>query len=240
MDKTLHIGIPIGVVPSKAVVMGDPDRIDIVLELMDSWSDLGLRRGYRGVVAKIGTNMIGIYSHGIGGPSASIVFEELVKAGVKIIVRLGTCGGLREDIRPGTVIVATASGVRKTGCSTNMYAGDNTPPMAPDPLLASRIYESLKASGVNVLLGPVFSSDAFYAEAPGLARELARLGYVGIDMETAILYYLSWMRSYRATSVLVVSNNLVANTDEYLSNQDMIDTIRKVFKTIAETLTGEK
>ncbi len=240
MDKTLHIGIPIRRVPSKAVVMGDPERIDLVLELMDSWRDLGLRRGYRGIVGKIGADMIGVYSHGIGGPSASIVFEELVKAGVKTIVRLGTCGGLREDIKPGTVIVATASGVRKTGCSTNMYAGDNTPPIAPDPLLVSRIYESLKASDANVLLGPVFTSDAFYAEAPGLARELAGLGYIGIDMETAILYYLSWMRGYRAASVLIVSNNLVANTDEYLSNQDMIDTIKKVFKTIAETLTGEK
>lgn len=240
MDRTLHIGIPIGKVPSKAVVMGDPERIDIVLELMDSWNDLGLRRGYRGIAGKMGADMIGVYSHGIGGPSASIVFEELVKAGVKTIVRLGTCGGLREDIRPGTVIVATASGVRKTGCSTNMYAGDNTPPMAPDPLLASRIYKSLKAGGINALLGPVFTSDAFYAEAPGLARELARLGYVGIDMETAILYYLSWMRSYRAASVLIVSNNLIADTDEYLSNHDMVDTIKKVFKTIAETLTGEE
>jgi len=240
LDKTLHLGIPVGRVPPQALVMGDPERIDILLEQCDSWKDLGLKRGFRGVIISKNGVEIGIYSHGIGGPSASIVFEELVKAGVKTIVRIGTCGGLREDIVPGKVIVAAASGVRKTGCAINMYADDNYPPMAPDPLLASKIYRSLRKRGINTLIGPVFSSDAFYAEAPGLARDLARLGYIGIDMETAILYYLSWMKHYRSTSILIVSNNLVADTNKYLSNQDMINTIRRIFEAILDVLSGEE
>jgi len=240
LDRTLHLGIPVGRVPPYAVVMGDPERIDILLEQSDSWRDLGLKRGYRGVVIRRNDVEIGVFSHGIGGPSASIVFEELVKAGVETIVRIGTCGGLREDVVPGKVIVASASGVRKTGCATNMYADDNYPPMAPDPLLASKIYWSLRKKGIDALIGPVFSSDAFYAEAPDLARDLARLGYIGIDMETAILYYLSWMRHYRSTSILIVSNNLVVDTDKYLSNQDMIDTIRRIFESIVDVLAGEE
>jgi len=240
LDRTLHLGIPVGRVPPYAVVMGDPERIDILLGLADSWKDLGLRRGFRGVVIRRNGAEIGVFSHGIGGPSASIVFEELVKAGVKTIVRIGTCGGLREDIAPGKVIVASASGVRKTGCAINMYADDNYPPMAPDPILAAKLYWSLKKKGVDTLIGPVFSSDAFYAEAPDLAKDLARLGYIGIDMETAILYYLSWMRHYRSTSILIVSNNLIADTDKYLSNQDMIETIRKTFEVIIDTIPGEE
>ena len=48
-------------------------------------------------------------SHGIGGPGAAICFEELIKLGASTIIRMGTCGALKDTIKMGELIVTTAA-----------------------------------------------------------------------------------------------------------------------------------
>ena len=55
-------------------------------------------------------------STGIGGPSAAIAMEELHQIGVHTFLRVGTCGGIRLDVRSGDVVVATGA-VRMEGTS---------------------------------------------------------------------------------------------------------------------------
>ena len=57
---------------------------------------------------------VSVVSTGIGGPSAAIAMEELANLGTHTFVRVGTCGGIRLDVRSGDVVVATGA-VRMEG-----------------------------------------------------------------------------------------------------------------------------
>lgn len=45
---------------------------------------------------------------GDGGPSASIAMVELHEIGADTFIRVGTCGGIRLDVKSGDVVIAVA------------------------------------------------------------------------------------------------------------------------------------
>ena len=55
-------------------------------------------------------------STGIGGPSTEIAINELAAIGCSTFLRLGTTGGLQEDIRAGDITISTAA-IRWEGAS---------------------------------------------------------------------------------------------------------------------------
>ena len=57
--------------------------------------EVNAERGMLGYTGTFEGKPISVQSSGMGCPSASIVFEELVQLGVKRLVRVGTCGGLQ-------------------------------------------------------------------------------------------------------------------------------------------------
>ena len=71
---------------------------------------------------------VSVTSTGIGGPSAAIALEELVKCGADTFIRVGTCGGMDLDVKGGDVVVATGS-IRAEGTSRE-YAPIEFPAVA--------------------------------------------------------------------------------------------------------------
>ena len=60
---------------------------------------------------------ITVVSHGIGGPGAGIAFEELIHLGAKVIIRCGTCGGMKpKEFKTGDLMVSSGC-VREDGHS---------------------------------------------------------------------------------------------------------------------------
>ena len=59
---------------------------------------------------------VSVTSTGIGGPSASIAMEELVRCGADTFVRIGTCGGMQTPVKSGDIVVATGA-IRMEGTS---------------------------------------------------------------------------------------------------------------------------
>ncbi|WP_204367673.1 hypothetical protein [Enterococcus crotali] len=53
-------------------------------------------------------------------PGAAVCFEELIKAGAKEIIRVGTAGSYVEELPPGSLIVAD-SAVREDGLTYQWY-----------------------------------------------------------------------------------------------------------------------
>ncbi len=91
---------------------------------------------------------------------------------------LGLCGGLRDDLRPGDVVVAATLGV----------AGDECRHPTDDP---GRLTAALRAHGLDrVHVGHIVSSPKVVHGA-GRAR-LARSGALAVDMESA------WLRDAAA------------------------------------------
>lgn len=91
-EKLFHIGISPSDGAPLALICGDPGRVRHIAALCESRLPLASNREYTSYSAKIDGKRIIIMSHGIGGPSTAICVEELYMAGVRTIIRIGTCG----------------------------------------------------------------------------------------------------------------------------------------------------
>ena len=88
-----------------ALIAGDPGRVPAIAAYLDtSW--VGTLAGQRVLVM----------SHGIGGPSTAICVEELAQCGVHTLIRVGTCGGMQQQVLAGDLVAATGA-IRAEGTS---------------------------------------------------------------------------------------------------------------------------
>lgn len=232
----IHIRASRGEVASNVIACGDPYRVELLKQLLEEQRVVNTHRGLLTVTGRFKGVEITLATHGIGGPSAAIVFEELVQLGAKRIVRLGTTGGIRRDTRVGDIIVATAAAYNIGGCAVGQYMPGLCGATGADPVLTYQIMQELEKHGINYKYGPVFSSDAFYAESEDFAERMERYGIVAVEMEAAVLFALGWMRGFQAACVLVVSDVLHKEGEKgvFLTTSELANIFLKVGEAIME------
>jgi uridine phosphorylase len=170
--------------------------------------------GYSGEAAD--GELLTIQSTGMGGPSAAIVVSELADMGARTLLRVGTCGGLVDELRLGQLVLATES-ITADGTSRALGGGERVADgtsravgsgqrVAGDPNLIEVLRTAASAAADDVAVGPVVSSDLFYDVPEGAEREWAAAGALAVEMETATLFALSANRGLVAGALLVVSD----------------------------------
>ncbi|WP_438838125.1 phosphorylase family protein, partial [Clavibacter michiganensis] len=139
----------------------------------------------------------------MGIPSVSIYATELIKEyGVKVIMRVGSCGAVRADVNLRDVIVATGAG---TDSKVNrMRFLDHDFAAIADFALVRRAVEVAEAQKKTVRVGNVFSADLFYTPQPQMFDVLEKMGILGVEMEAAGLYGLAAEYGARALTLLTV------------------------------------
>ncbi len=213
--KPIHIKASPEKVSEKIIVVGDPDRTKFITTFLNDVEEVNTHRGFLLYTGKYNGERISVACHGVGAPSAAIVFEELIMLGAKIMIRLGTTGSLIPDLRRGDVVVVSGAGYFTT--SPILQLTENViVPAVPDIEIALELYKFIKQrlSNRKVILGNVISNDMFYVENPELAKRLSKLGFVSIEMECATLFTISKIRGIKSGAILLVSNSLV-NPEEY-------------------------
>src|ERR1700733_11117782 len=94
--QPVHLRPPAELAP-RALLPGDPGRaLALAQGLIEQPKMVNHPRGLWGYTgpARADGQSLTIQSTGMGGPSAAIVFEELVMLGLERAVRVGTCGAL--------------------------------------------------------------------------------------------------------------------------------------------------
>ena len=149
-EKLYHIQVAPGEVGEIVILPGDPKRVLI--------ADNREYITYTGTVAG---KKVSVTSTGIGGPSAAIALEALVRCGAHTFIRVGTCGGMQTNVKSGDVIVATAA-VRMDGTSRE-YAPIEYP-AAADFEVTTALVRAAKTLDVPYHVGVVQCKDAFYGQ----------------------------------------------------------------------------
>lgn len=186
-----------------ALLPGDPFRVPkIAEEVMSTFggscSELAWKREFRTILV---SGKVIVTSTGIGGPSTAIVMEELSMLGIDTFIRIGTTGAIREDIKPGSIVITSGS-VRMDGASTH-YAPPEYPALAHHELLSALI-ESAREHSLKFHVGITASTDTFYPgqertdsftgqllrRFQGSTEELRRLNVLNYEMESATLLTL--------------------------------------------------
>src|SRR4029453_6154413 len=103
---------------------------------------------------------VSVQATGMGCPTAAIVMEELIQLGVKRFLRVGTCGGLQQDLELGDRIVALTA-VPADGTARHYVGGD---PHRPTPgwELGPGAVHAAQELGQTMRVGAIASSDTFY------------------------------------------------------------------------------
>ena len=201
-----HIKAKPGDIADRVVISGDPARVVQLSNALERPKLVSENRGFLTYTGSYDGQDVTVACHGIGGPSIAIVIEELIMLGAKAMVRLGSCGGLLKPMRIGDLVVATRAGYN--GGTLDYYFEKKIAPK-PNAELTELLVASAKSQGTRYNTGPVFSSDAFFAEDPSFVRKSVKLGYIAVEMECATLFGLGKLRRVKTASALLVSDNIL-------------------------------
>jgi uridine phosphorylase len=177
----------------RVLLPGDPHRaLFVAQELLEKPLMFNHARGLWGYTGRADDGEpLSIQSTGMGGPSAAIVVEELIALGARRLVRIGTCGALRDDLEVGALLAAVDA-LPADGTSTALGANGR---VAADPGLTER----LVAAGAEPVT--VVTTDLFYDDRSQTGSVAA-----GVEMETATLFRLAELRGIEAAAVLGVTD----------------------------------
>jgi uridine phosphorylase len=241
-------------ISDKIIIVGDPGRVDMIASMMNNVRVRKENREFRTVTGTYEQNEITVISSGIGTDNIDILINELdalvnidLKTG-KIkeepisltLIRLGTSGGLRDDIPAGSFVLAeTAIGFDGL---LHFYSGYD---WILDTLLSDVLAEYLEwpdtlsypyAVKANAMLLEKFSSDKFIngitISTPGfyapqgrqlrletfdneINKKLSKFEFRGrkicnYEMESSAIYSLSALLGHKALTICAVIGNRVS------------------------------
>lgn len=243
MARQHHIQIEYGDVGEYALLAGDPGRVPRIARYFENPEQVSDNRGYvtwRGMLEGV---RVGAVTQGIGAPSAAIVIEELIKAGVRTIVRVGTSGGVARHVKAGDLVVASAA-VRHEGL-TLAYLPPEYPAVA-DPEVAAILFETARKLNLPCHLGLVESKDSYYGQVEPdsspmrdlLGQEWRRMmesGVLATEMECSPLFIIGTVRKIRTGAIVKVMVNhntapeLVVNDEDDLI-QAAVEALKQIIR----------
>jgi DeoD family purine-nucleoside phosphorylase len=211
--KPIHLN-PATEVAERVLLPGDPQRaLAVAQALLDEPRMMNARRGLWGYTgAAPDGGLVTVQSTGMGGPSAAIVAEELIGLGARVLLRIGTCGALTEELSLGDLVVAE-SALAADGTSRALGAPER---IEADPELTTRLGE--EARRVTVV-----STDVFYETREGIEQEWRAAGAQAVEMESAALFTIARRHGLRAGAVLAVTDVLAGGRERL--DQESVDAI---------------
>ena len=226
MQKLPITGLVVGEVSAAVIVCGDPGRASKIADRLTEVIRLTDQREYRAYRGLWADKPVTVCSHGVGAPGAAAAFEELIAAGAKQIIRVGTCGGIRADVVSGDLVVATAA-VDSTG-----YGRETVPPGYPavaDVGLTYQLHRVAAATYPRTFSGLVITRDNFYAGVitpftPDYTI-MASAQVLAVEMECAALFHVANLRGVQAGAILAVDGNVLAggeSMETYNPHQEIV------------------
>jgi 5'-methylthioadenosine phosphorylase len=185
-------------VPERCVIVEEPE----VAEILSSFITVNEEIRKRGFLIYIGERKgekIVISTHGVGGPSVSLILNELIKNGAKLVLRYGTAGALNEKVKVGSYFIPIGVSHHESSSLYQMLRQDIIPALSPDLELTYRLYSFLKSQGIEVSYGTLFQSDDFYSESHLTFDD-------AVDMESGTIFLLGKVYGVRTASLLIIAN----------------------------------
>lgn len=220
-DPQRHIRALPGQVAPYVLIPGDPGRAERIAAAF-ARADLVARHReyvlYTGVTAS-GTP-ISVCSTGIGGPSASIAVEELVRVGATHFIRVGSAGGRQPHVPIGSVVVVTAA-YRGEGTSLD-YVPLAYPAVADlDVTLALRGAAEAEL-GRRAFEGVVYTRDAFYRRDEGLNARLTDAGVIAAEQECSTVFVVGSLLGVRVGAVLGTDSNIFLEQQPSMAEKEAL------------------
>lgn len=206
---TPHIEAREGDFADTVLMPGDPLRAQFIAEtFLEDVTCVNRVRNMLGFTGTYRGRRISVMGSGMGIPSCSIYAKELItEYGVKRLVRVGSCGAVRDDVAVNDIVIGmgacTDSGVNRTRFGGHDFAA------IADFDLTRHAVDAARERGTKVLVGNLFSADLFYTPDGEFFQTMKRHGILGVEMEAAGLYGVAAEFGARALTVCTVSDHIL-------------------------------
>ncbi len=201
-----RLGVKPGALGKVALVPGPRERAARLRAALDNPRKTLAFQDYEMHTGTLGGRRVTVGNGGRYSADTAITTELLCAAGVGTLVRVGSCGSLRETVHIGDVVIATGA-VRGDGASPR-YVDEDFDTVS-DSLVTDALTRAAESLGVPVHHGRVFTTDALFRETPELLADLEQQGVTAIDMVTAAFLTVTQVKGARAGAVLAVSDECV-------------------------------
>lgn len=236
---TPHINAEMGDFADVVLMPGDPLRAKYIAEtFLEDVRQVNNVRGMLGFTGTYKGRKISVMGHGMGIPSCSIYAKELITDfGVKVIIRVGSCGAVMDDVKLRDVVIGmgacTDSKVNRQRFKDHDFAA------IADYELVHNTVEAAKAKNVNVRVGNLFSADLFYSPDPDMFKVMEKYGILGVEMEAAGIYGVAAEFGARALTICTVSDHI--KTGEQTTSAERQTTFNEMIEIALDSvLLGDK
>lgn len=258
---------------STIILVGDPERVPKVSKYFDSIEIQKQRREFVTHTGWLNGKKFTVLSTGIGTDNIDIVLNELdalvninlstrqinpIKKSLKL-VRIGTCGSLREDVLPDQMIVST-HGIGLDALlhyyGYNLYENESIEIdrllnynflktyIAPADANLLAAFRNVCFPGITVSCTGFYAPQGRFLRTNGISNDLIlRLNQlpaienekvVNFEMETSAIYGLAHLMGHQALSV----NAVIGNRIKHIFSKDPYQTIDKTIRTTLNILAN--
>ena len=188
------------------MLVGNPQRAEQVSKLLEG---ARLVNDYRYLLVFTGMyegERLSVATTGMGAPSTAIVVAELCNLGARVLVRVGSAGGVASDVDAGDLVVATGS-IRDDGTSPQYLPLSF--PAVPDADLLGMTMQAARELVPTAKHGVVISSDAFYRTYGKDKMDLMmRSGVKAIEMESGCVFIVGQFRGVRTSALFAIDGSV--------------------------------
>lgn len=222
MIPTPHIEAKLEDVAEIVIMPGDPLRAKLIADkYLQDVKQINSVRNMFGYTGKFNGKYITVMGSGMGVASMGIYSYELFKFyNVKTIIRIGTAGGISDNIKLGDIILAQAA------CTNSNYAHQYRVNGVIAPIAdfnwLKKAKDYMDENKIDCKVGNVLTSDTFYSADTDEIIRWKDVGVLGVEMEVAGLYMNAMYLNKSALALCTVSDipekNIGMTSDERLNS----------------------
>ncbi|WP_281647066.1 purine-nucleoside phosphorylase [Parendozoicomonas sp. Alg238-R29] len=205
---TPHINAPAGAFAETVLLPGDPLRAKYIAEkFLTNVEEVTNVRNMLGFTGEYKGKRISVMGSGMGIPSASIYYKELItEYGVKNLIRVGSCGAVSHDVKVRDVVIGmgacTDSKVNRIRFKDHDFSA------ICDFNLLEKSVASAREAGVSIKVGNLFSADLFYNPDASMFDVMEKYNILGVEMEAAGLYGVCAEFGANGLAICTVSDHI--------------------------------
>lgn len=217
-----------------AIVPGPKERLDGLLKFINEPVKNFSFMEYNMYTGDLDGVRVTAMNGGRFAADTAITTEILCNAEAKAVIRVGSCGSLREDIKIGDLVV-----IDNAMCGdgvTPYYTKDRHYEPQSDKALTDQLFEAAKVSGFNVHRGKAWTTDAILKETREFVGKAIDRDAIVVDMVTSAFLMICEQYKIPATVIMAISDNIITgemgflDTNYYMAEHTMLTIVTDMVK----------
>jgi uridine phosphorylase len=157
---------------------------------------------------------VGIVGCAVGASFAVLVAEQMFASGCRLLISITSAGRLAEDLPDEAFFMLIDQALRDEGTSYHYLPADEPFAYAKADL-SETVSQGLALSGLRVLRGAVWTTDAPFRETAEAIAFAAGQGAIAVEMEAAALYAFAEARGMSVICLAHVTNRMAQTEGDF-------------------------